>query len=203
MRDLLILTNPALAKTPAHRFRLVRNQAVLYMLFDTPGRLAEISKIRLEDMDLETGAVLVMGKGRRERWMPIGDAAKSALLDYLLEREKLLPNTDALWVSEQGKAILPNGIFQILKRLGKRAGIPNLHTHRFRHSYAVNALRSGMPERVLQLVGGWRKIPDTYFRTLGAEDAMEFHRQVSPGDRLGRAPSSRRAGDRGRQRGRL
>ncbi len=173
------------------------------MLFDTPGRLTEISKIRLEDMDMETGVVLVMGKGRRERWMPIGDAAKSALLDYLLEREKLLPNTDSLWVSEQGKAILPNGIFQILKRLGKRAGIPNLHTHRFRHSYAVNALRSGMPERVLQLVGGWRKIPDTYFRTLGAEDAMEFHRQVSPGDRLGRAPSSRRAGDRGRQRGRL
>ena len=147
--------------------------------------------------------VLVMGKGRRERWMPIGDTAKSALLDYLLEREKLLPNTDALWVSEQGKAILPNGISQILMRLGKRAGIPNLHTHRFRHSYAVNALRSGMPERVLQLVGGWRKIPDTYFRTPGAEDAREFHRQESPGDRLGRAPSSRRAGDRGRQRGRL
>ena len=60
-----------------------------------------------------------------------------------------------------------------------------------------------MPERVLQIVGGWRKIPDTYFRTLGAEDAMEFHRQVSPGDRLGRTPSSRNAGDRGRQRGRL
>ena len=203
MRDLLILTNPALAQTPAHRFRLVRNQAVLYMLFDTPGRLAEISKIRLEDMDMETGAVLVMGKGRRERWMPIGDTAKSALEDYLLERGKLLPNTDALWVSEQGKAILPNGIFQILKRLGKRAGIPNLHTHRFRHSYAVNALRSGMPERVLQLVGGWKKIPDTYFRTLGAEDAKEFHRQVSPGDRLGRVSSSRGGRQNGLQRGKL
>ncbi len=193
MRDLLILTNPALARTPAHRFRLVRNRAVLYMLWDTPGRLTEISRIRLEDVDMETGAVLVMGKGRRERWMPIGDAVRSVLADYLLEREKLLPNTDALWVSEQGKAILPNGIFQILKRLGKRAGIPNLHTHRFRHSYAVNALRSGMPERVLQLVGGWKKIPDTYFRTLGAEDAMEFHRQVSPGDRLGRMPSARKS----------
>ena len=100
-----------------------------------------------------------MGKGRRERWMPIGDAAKSVLLDYLLEREKPLPNTNALWVSEQGKELLPNGIFQILKRLGNRAGIPNLHTHRFRHSYAVNALRAGMPERVLQIVGGWKKIP--------------------------------------------
>ena len=124
--------------------------------------------------------------------MPIGDAAKSVLLDYLLEREKLLPNTNALWVSEQGKELLPNGIFQILKRLGNRAGIPNLHTHRFRHSYAVNALRAGMPERVLQIVGGWKKIPDTYFRTLGAVDAMDFHRQVSPGDRLGKVSSVRR-----------
>ena len=150
MRHLLILTNPALARTPAHRFRLVRNRAVLYMLWDTPGRLTEISKIlRLEDVDMEAGAVLVMGKGRRERWMPIGDAAKSVLVDYLLEREKLLPNTNALWVTEQGRAILPNGIFQILKRLGKRAGIANLHTHRFRHSYAVNALRVGMPESVI------------------------------------------------------
>ena len=149
MRHLLILTNSALARTPAHRFRLVRNRAVLYMLWDTPGRLTEISKIRLEDVDMEAGAVLVMGKGRRERWMPIGDAAKSVLVDYLLEREKLLPNTNALWVTEQGRAILPNGIFQILKRLGKRAGIANLHTHRFRHSYAVNALRAGMPESVI------------------------------------------------------
>ncbi len=128
---------------------------------DTPGRLGEISKLRLEGIDMEAGAVLVMGKGRRERWMPLGDAARSVLMDYIQEREKLHPYTDALWVSEQGRAIQPNGIFQILKRLGKRAGIPNLHTHQFRHSYAVNALRAGMPERVLQIVGGWKKIPDT------------------------------------------
>ena len=117
--------------------------------------------------------------------MPLGDAAKSVLMDYLQEREKLHPNTDALWVSGQGRAIKPNGIFQMLKRLGKRAGIPNLRTHRFRHSYAINALRAGMPERVLQIVGGWKKIPETYFRTLDAEDAMEFHRQVSPGTSWG------------------
>ena len=124
------------------------------MFWDTPGRLTEISKLRLEDMDLDAGAVLVMGKGRRERWMPIGAAARSVLLGYLHEREKLSPATDALWVSEHREELLSGGVFQILKRLGKRAGIANLHTHRFRHSYAVNALRAGMPERVLQIVGG-------------------------------------------------
>ena len=190
IRDLLTLSDPALARTPAHRFRLTRSRALLYMFWNTPGRLTEVSKLRLEDVDLETGVVLVMGKGRRERWMPLGSASKSVLRDYLVEREKLSSATNAQWVSEHGKALLPGGIVQILKRLGKRAGISNLHTHRFRHSYAVNALRSGMPERVLKIVGGWKKIPDTYFRTLDSEDAINFHREVSPGDRLGRTRSN-------------
>ena len=96
-----------------------------------------------------------------------------------------MPRSRALWVSEQGEALLPNGIWQLLKRLATRANIEGMHPHRFRHSYAINALRAGMPEQVLKIVGGWRKIPETYFKTLGEEDAIEFHRQVSPGDRLG------------------
>ena len=114
-----------------------------------------------------------------------------------------MPRSRALWVSEQGEALLPGGICQILNRLAKRANIEDMHPHRFRHSYAINALRAGMPEQVLKIVGGWKKIPETYFRTLGEEDAREFHRQVSPGDRLGKAPSALRTRERGRQRGRL
>ena len=203
MRDLLTHADPFLARTPTHRFRLVRDRALLYAFWDTPGRLAEIAKLRLDDVDLTNGTLLVMGKGRKERRMPIGDAARSIVWDYLQEREALMPRTKALWVSEQGEAMLPNGICQILKRLAGRAGIDDMHPHRFRHSYAINALRAGMPEQVLKIVGGWRKIPETYFRTLGEEDAREFHRQVSPGDRLGKAPSARRAGVQGRQRGKL
>ena len=204
MRDLLTLADPTLARTPAHRFRLVRDRAVLYAFCDTPGRLSEIAKLRLEDVDLGNGTLLVMGKGRKERKMPIGDTARSVIWDYLQEREALMPQTKALWVSEQGEALLPNGICQILKRLAKRANIEGMHPHRFRHSYAINALRAGMPEQVLKIVGGWKKIPETYFRTLGEEDAIEFHRQVSPGDRLGRASSVRKARhQQGPQRGRL
>ena len=78
-----------------------------------------------------------------------------------------------------------------------------MHPHRFRHSYAINALRAGMPEQVPKIVGGWRKIPETYFKTLGEEDVIEFHWQVSPGDRLGRAPSGRKARQQGPRRGKL
>ena len=196
MRDLLTLADPSLARTPAHRFRLVRDRALLYAFWDTPGRLSEIAKLRLDDVDLANGTLLVMGKGRKERRMPIGDAARSVMWDYLQEREALLPHTKSLWVSKQGEALLPNGICQILKRLARRANIEDMHPHRFRHSYAINALRAGVPEQVLKIVGGWKKIPETYFQTLGEEDAREFHRQVSPGDRLGKAPSARRTGQR-------
>ena len=206
MRDLLTLLDPALARTSAHRFRLLRNRAVLYLLWDTPGRRSEIAMLAVDGVDLEDGTVLVMGKGRRERWMPIGDVVRSVLWKYLQARAAIRPQAGALWVSEHGQVMQPGWLYLMLKRLGKRAGIPNLHTHRFRHSYAINALRNGMPERVLQLVGGWRKIPDTYFRTLGAEDARQFHRQASPGDRLGRAPRARKPGQQGghgKPRGRL
>ena len=92
----------------------------------------------------------------------------------------------ALWVAEEGVALLPNGIFRILKRLGKRAGISNLHTHRFRHSYAVNALRAGMPERVLEIVGGWKKMPPTYSRTLELQRLLVRHDDPLFGEGLGR-----------------
>ena len=192
MRDLLALADPALARTPAHRFRLSRDRALLYAFWDTPGRLREIAKLRLQNTDLTNGTLLVMGKGRKERKMPIGDTARSVIWDYLQEREVLMPSTEALWVSEQGEALLPNGISQILKRSARRADIEDMHPHRFRHSYAINALRAGMPEQVLKIVGGWRKIPETYFRTLGEGDAIEFHRQVNSGDRLGKTSSARK-----------
>ncbi len=204
--DLLTLLDPALARTPAHRFRLVRNRAVLYLLWDTPGRRKEIALLGVGDVDLDEGAVLVMGKGRRERWMPVGDVTRSILWAYLQTRDAIGPRCSALWISEHGEAMQPGWLYLMLKRLGKRAGISGLHTHRFRHSYAMNALRNGMPERVLEMIGGWRKIPDTYSRTLGAEDARQFHKQVSPGDRLGRASTARKSSrqrSQGKPRGRL
>ena len=101
MRDLLTLADPALARTSVHHFRLVRDRALLYTFWDTPGRLAEIAKLQLDDVDLTTGTLLVMGKGRKERRMPIGDAAKAVLCvlwDYLQERKALTPRTRELCV---------------------------------------------------------------------------------------------------------
>ena len=76
-RDLLTVSDPALARTSAHHLRLVRDRAMLYAFWNTPGRLAEIAKLRLGDVDLANGTLSVMGKGRKERKMPIGDKAST------------------------------------------------------------------------------------------------------------------------------
>lgn len=192
MVRLVARTDPQFAKTASERFRMVRDRAMLYLLVDTPGRRSELVSLTLGAVDLDVGAILVLGKGRRERWMPLGAVAVEALWEYLLVRGELAKNTTgetgALWLDTGGRPMSKEWLRHMLRRLGDRAGVPNLHPHRFRHSYAVNALRAKMPERILMLNGGWKKIPATYFRTLGADDVARFHREMSPADRLARAP---------------
>ncbi|MCY4364933.1 MAG: tyrosine-type recombinase/integrase [Chloroflexi bacterium] len=201
LADLLALVNPKLARTRKDAFRLKRNNALLYLFVDSPGRLREIATMQVDDVILDEEKVRVMGKGRRQRFMPIGPAAQRAMQDYLEARETLAPLTQDLWVSEQGRALRSDWISSLLKRLKKRAKISRLHPHMFRHTYAMDSLRKQMPDEVLKIIGGWKKIPDTYFRTLGFDDAAEFHRKMSPGDRLSQQTRTRRkkgpGGDKG------
>ena len=94
--NLLRLVDPANARTETERFCIVRNRAVLYLLIDTPGRRNELATLTVNAVDLDGSAVLVMGKGRRERWMPIGSTPTAALAEYLaLRGRRLAQRTDA------------------------------------------------------------------------------------------------------------
>ena len=199
-RNLMRLVDPKRARTSGERYRAYRNRAALLILVDTPGRLTEITSLRLSDIDEDLGTIKVFGKGAKERRMALGDAAQEALWSYIQIRTEIASNAqNALWLDEKGQPMKGIWLYLALKRLGERAGVPGLHTHRFRHTYAVAALRGGMPERVLAIVGGWKRIPDTYLRTLGMDDAIRFHREISPGDKLSQA-GPERTGKKGRWR---
>ena len=183
---LLALKDPSRASRPKHRFRLLRDRLALLLLWDTPGRLSEISTLTLDQVDLDRGLVLVLGKGRRERWMPLGNKTREALWEYLRARDEMNADSDSLWISSNGQGLDGGWMASMLKRLRGRANLPGLHTHQFRHTFAMAALRSGMPEEVLRMLAGWRKnVPETYYRTLDAEDAQRFHARMSPADNLG------------------
>ncbi len=84
-------------------------------------------------------------------------------LERLLQVESVPGKVSGNWVFRGTR--LP--VYSLFENLAGRANIEGMHPHRFRHSYIINALRAGMPEQVLNIVVEWRKIPETYFRTLG------------------------------------
>ena len=123
-KKLLKATNPALMRSRARRFQAVRNQAALWMLFDTPGRRTEIARLTVQNIDLKHRRVLVEGEGRKERYMDLGAVTVRALVRYQLERDALFPWTDDWWVDTQGYPMKDDWLYFMLRRVSERAGIP-------------------------------------------------------------------------------
>ncbi len=184
--DLLDLTNPKLYHTQAHHFRAIRDQAVLWLLVATGGRKEEISSLAIQMVRLEEKRILVDGKGKKQRWLWLYEVTEQALGRYQTAREALKPATDAWWVDCQGKPMVENSVwvYNMLKRLGKRAGIEGLHPHRFRHTWATAMVEAEVSLPILEHMGGWSRIPKTYLATLGDRAAQLVQERVAPGERL-------------------
>lgn len=128
----------------------------------TGARLSEVASLRwtpgdpnTNDVDLDLGLIRVVGKGRRERLVYIGAKAVKALDRYVRLRDRR-PQAGLpwLWLGQKGR-MTDSGIAQMLRRRGVQAGVLQLHAHRFRHTYAHEALGAGMQEgEVMALAGG-------------------------------------------------
>ena len=112
----------------------------------------------MADVHLDDCMINVMGKGRRERWMPIGSVVAETLWEYLQVRSALLPGADNLRVNERGRGMRADCLYLMLKRPGRRAGVGNPYTRRFRHTQAMNMLRAGMHEQLMRHVAGWKEL---------------------------------------------
>ena len=124
----------------------IRNRALICILLDCGLRLAEAANIKTANINFEKGYIKVIGKGRKERIVPIGLKTRRAMLAYTHKRKiAITPEEDQyFFLAKNRKPITAWGIGSLMVRLKKRTGIIRLHAHLFRHTFATNFLVHGL-----------------------------------------------------------
>lgn len=166
----------------------VRDAAVIRLFLDTGMRLDELSGLKLEDIDLDQNVAYVMGKGRRPRACPFGNKTSQALDRYIRQRNRqkraALPH---LWLGVNGRpGMTDNGVGQMIRKRGTQAGIPDLHPHMFRHTFAHEWRLAGGDDDSLMRLVGWksRQMLHRYGASAADARAHEAHKRLNLGDRI-------------------
>lgn len=146
-----------------------RDKAMLEVLYATGIRASELVNLNVDDVDLQEGFVRCMGKGSKERVVPLGEMAKKALSLYISEvRPKLLTdlNDKALFLNHHGKRLTRQGFWKIVKKYAQAAQIKKEITpHTLRHSFATHLLENGADIRAVQEMLGHSDISTTQIYT--------------------------------------
>jgi len=142
------------------KFHFVRMKAALELLYATGMRVSEMTGLRLDQLRLQEDWIRVLGKGGRERVLPVGPRAKEALMHYLEARRRRFPGVQGtVFLTSRGVAMNRSAFWWELRRLGRRAGLSGrLFPHRIRHTAGTLMLEGGADIRVIQALLGHRTI---------------------------------------------
>jgi integrase/recombinase XerD len=165
-----------------------RNRIILEVLYDTGVRRAEISGIKLADIDLAGGFIRITGKGDKQRVVPVSVRVCELIQNYLLfVRPALIDGDDHgyLVLNRWGQRLDPNGVWAAVRRCIQLAGIKKrVSTHSLRHSCATHMLKNGAPVRHIQEMLGHASINTTQIYTrVTINDLKQVHARYHPGQK--------------------
>lgn len=181
IEDVDCLLNQPDVKTPIG----LRDRAMLELLYATGLRVSELVSLSINDCNFMTGCLLALGKGNKERLIPLGQVAMNYLQEYLSScRSKWAQRSfiDTLFISRTGKGLTRQGFWKIVKRYARKAGIHKPITpHTLRHSFATHLLERGADLRSVQILLGHVDISTTQVYTHVARRRLkEIHGRYHP-----------------------
>ncbi len=162
----------------------VRDRAMLELLYATGLRVSELVALKIRDVNSNAGYLLAMGKGRKERLVPMGEAARTALEIYLATARGELDRkgSGCLFLSRLGEGMTRQAFWNIIKKRAREAGIARgISPHTLRHSFATHLLENGADLRSVQIMLGHADLSTTQIYThVTRERLKRLHEEFHP-----------------------
>jgi integrase/recombinase XerC len=163
-----------------------RDRLMLELLYGCGIRNSELTGINLDDIRLSAEAILIRGKGKKERYVPFGDSVKTALATYLPERLKIVgassKHSAALLVNLRGGGLTTRSVGRIVKKIAVAKGLsPDVHPHTLRHAFGTHMLEEGADLRAIQELLGHERLATTQrYTQLSMKHVLEVYDRTHP-----------------------
>ncbi|MBZ5722125.1 MAG: tyrosine recombinase XerC [Acidobacteriia bacterium] len=163
-----------------------RDRLMLELLYGCGIRNSELIGINLDDIRLSAEAILIRGKGKKERYVPFGDSVKSALASYLPARQRTLAehrkNVPALLINQRGGRLTTRSVGRIIKKIAVAKGLsPDVHPHTLRHAFGTHMLEEGADLRAIQEMLGHERLSTTQrYTQLSMKHVLAVYDQTHP-----------------------
>jgi len=163
-----------------------RDRLMLELLYGCGIRNSELTGINLDDIRLSAEAILIRGKGKKERIVPFGETAKQALAAYLPARQTTLAeskkNTNALLINRRGGRLTTRSVGRIIKKIAVSKGLsPDVHPHTLRHAFGTHMLEEGADLRAIQELLGHERLATTQrYTQLSTKHVLQVYDQTHP-----------------------
>jgi integrase/recombinase XerC len=163
-----------------------RDRLMFELLYGCGIRNSELIGINLDDIRLSSEAILIRGKGKKERYVPFGDSVKAALASYLPARQQMLAerkkNATALLINQRGGRLTTRSVGRIIKKIAVAKGLsPDVHPHTLRHAFGTHMLEEGADLRSIQEMLGHERLSTTQrYTQLSMKHVLEVYDQTHP-----------------------
>jgi integrase/recombinase XerC len=171
---------PEVAAFPA------RDRLMLELLYGCGIRNSELTGINLDDIRLSAEAILIRGKGKKERYVPFGHSVKMALAAYLPGRQKVFEairrHAPALLINRRGGRLTTRSVGRIVKKIAVAKGLsPDVHPHTLRHAFGTHMLEEGADLRAIQELLGHERLATTQrYTQLSMKHVLQVYDQTHP-----------------------